>query len=251
MLGLFRIAPVVCLALVIPGSAFAGICVDMHLRLDQRQPPAAIVSSMQAEASRIWAPYGVWLQWAPTPSSADCGEARPSFVVQFDRRTEPGAWSKGILGSTHLAPGAIDHVAIQIDREATRALLGSANVGQLARLLGRPSFGPDDEGRALGRVLAHEVGHVLLAVRDHQRRGLMRAAFGVEDLLEQRRPFYALSPPEVARLNQREGALVTTVKSPAASSVLTLATRARTRLASSDLSRALARPPSAANASRA
>jgi hypothetical protein len=51
------------------------------------------------------------------------------------------------------------------------------------------------------------VGHVLLAVRDHQPRGLMRPTFGAEDLLEPQRRFYTLSPGEVTRLRQRERAL--------------------------------------------
>ena len=38
--------------------------------------------------------------------------------------------------------------------------------------------------RALGRALAHELGHYLLARRDHSRAGLMREAFRPEDLAD-------------------------------------------------------------------
>jgi hypothetical protein len=202
-----RVAMGALLALFMSSHAFAEICIDMNLRLDEREPYAVTVESMKNEASAIWEPYGVWFRWEATPSLTQCAWTQASFDVLLNRSPQPGWSSKQVLGSTHLAPGAIDHVPIHIDREAAEELLGSASVGQLARLLGRTSFGPEDVGRALGRILAHEVGHVLLAVRDHQPRGLMRPTFGAGDLLEPQRRFYMLSPAEVTRLRQREGAL--------------------------------------------
>ena len=202
-----RVATVALLAFFLSAPASAEICIDVNLRLDEGEPPAAIVESMKDEAASIWEPYGVWFRWEATPSHAHCAWTEASFDVLFDQHPQPGRSSKGILGSTHLALRAIDHVPIHIDREATEELLGSASIGQLARLLGRTSFGLEDVGRALGRVLAQEGGHVLLAVRDHQSRGLMRPTFGAEDLLEPPRRFYNLSPAEVTRLRLRERAL--------------------------------------------
>jgi hypothetical protein len=37
--------------------------------------------------------------------------------------------------------------------------------------------------RALGRAAAHELGHYLLASREHARRGLMRARFNADELV--------------------------------------------------------------------
>ena len=203
-----HIATVALLAFFISAPTFAETCIDMNLRFDEREPHPALIESMKNEAASIWESYGVWFRWPATPNPAACAWADASFDVLLDGQHGRPAWSsKTILGSTQLALRAIDHVPIRIDREATEELLGSASVGQLARLLGRTSFGPEDVGRALGRVLAHEVGHVLLAVRDHQPRGLMRPTFGAEDLLEPQRRFYSLSPGEVTRLRQRERAL--------------------------------------------
>lgn len=202
-----RVVTVALLALFMSNQAFAQICIDMNVRLGESEPPAAIVESMKDETASIWEPYGVWFRWGATPTHAHCAGTQASFDVLFDQHTQPGRSSRKILGSTHLAVRAIEHVPIHIDREATEELLRSASVGQLARLLGRTSFGHGDVGRALGRVLAHEVGHVLLAVRDHQTRGLMRPTFGAKDLLEPQRRFYTLSPAEVTRLRVRERAL--------------------------------------------
>jgi hypothetical protein len=203
-----RIATVALLALLMSAPTFAETCIDMNLRFDEREPPTALIESMKHEAASIWKSYGVWFRWPATPNAAGCAWAHASFDVLLERQYLRRAWSsKPILGRTWLALRAIDHVPILIDRGATEELLGSASAGERIRLLGRTSFGPEDVGRALGRVLAHEVGHILLAVRDHQPRGLMRPTFRAEDLLEPHRRFYTLSPGEVTRLRQRERAL--------------------------------------------
>lgn len=40
--------------------------------------------------------------------------------------------------------------------------------------------------RAIGRAIAHEVGHYLLRSREHERRGLMRAVFSVDEIMKAR-----------------------------------------------------------------
>jgi hypothetical protein len=202
-----RVATVALLALVMSGQAFAEMCVDIDVRFDEREPDSALLESMKKEAASIWESYGVWFRWPATPDPAGCAWAHASFDVLLDHQHQRSASLKMILGSTHLAHRAIDHVPIYIDRKATEALLGSLRREQLFRLLGRLSVGPADVGRALGRVLAHEVGHVLLAAPFHWSRGLMRPTFVAEDLLTLQRDSYTLSPGEVTRLRQRERAL--------------------------------------------
>jgi hypothetical protein len=73
----------------------------------------------------------------------------------------------------------------------------------LGHVVGRQQLAPMDVGRALGRVLAHEVGHVLLGAFRHGRTGLMRASFIPSELVDYRRRSYTLSSAEVARLTQR------------------------------------------------
>jgi hypothetical protein len=203
-----RVATVALLALFLSAPASAEICIDMNLRFEEREPPPTLVESMKKEAASIWESYGVWLQWRTTASLARCASTQASFNVLLNQNPRRARSLNRILGSTHLAVRAIDQVPIYIDLEATEELLGSVSFEKLARLLGRASFGPADVGRALGRVLAHEVGHVLLAARNHQPRGLMRPTFVAEDLLNPQRGFYTLSPAEVTRLRQRERTLI-------------------------------------------
>jgi len=58
-------------------------------------------------------------------------------------------------------------------------------------------------GRALGRVLAHELGHYLLASRSHARTGLMRPEFRADQLIGLSRNGFALSETEMPLLRLR------------------------------------------------
>jgi hypothetical protein len=209
-----RFATVALLALFPSAPASAASCIDMNLRFEERKPSAALVESMKKEAASIWESYGVWLQWRATPSPARCASTQASFEVVLNRNPRRSRSSHRILGSTHLAVRTIGPVTVCIDLEATEELLGSVTFERLARLLGPAGVGPGDVGRALGRVLAHEVGHVLLAAGEHQRRGLMRPTFVAEDLLNRQRGSYTLSPAEVTRLRLRERALTLSASEP-------------------------------------
>jgi hypothetical protein len=58
-------------------------------------------------------------------------------------------------------------------------------------------------GRAIGRVLAHELGHYLIAWRTHTPEGLMRMDFGAASLIGPERRDFQLSPTLVPRLRAR------------------------------------------------
>ena len=49
-------------------------------------------------------------------------------------------------------------------------------------------------GRAIGRVIAHEIGHVLLRSRRHAAHGLMRAVQRPDELIDPARTRYQLRP---------------------------------------------------------
>ena len=202
-----HVAPIALVTLFMSGQASAEVCVDMNLQFGGREPPRALVESMKKEAASIWESYGVWLQWPPTQSLMRCSSTLASFDVQLDQPPGPARSLRRTLGRTRLAVCAIDHAPIYIDLKATTELLGSVSLERVIRLLGRPNVGPEHVGRALGRILAHEVGHVLLAARDHQPRGLMRPSFAGADLLNPARVSYALSDAEITHLRVRTRAL--------------------------------------------
>ncbi len=130
--------------------------------------PRAVSAAMTAEANRIWRPSGITFDWQFVP------EARLSHlavaVVDDVGRARAGELS---LGWTDLDGDG---------RPAGRIHLSKANALRLAASL-HPSepivYWPTAEvnaliARALGRALAHELGHVLFASAAHTRRGLMQ-----------------------------------------------------------------------------
>lgn len=64
-------------------------------------------------------------------------------------------------------------------------------------------------GRALGRVLAHEIGHYLLVWPSHTSGGLMRSAFQGHALIERKRHTFGLSDTLMPRLRARLALLAT------------------------------------------
>jgi hypothetical protein len=87
---------------------------------------------------------------------------------------------------------------IRVSLDATASVLATRSV---------PRVSDRDLARALSRVLAHEIGHVLLGAPYHDQAGLMRAVFLPEELADpDRRPF-RLTCNGIARLGSRLRAL--------------------------------------------
>ncbi|MGH2400139.1 MAG: hypothetical protein ACRDF6_09865 [bacterium] len=116
-------------------------------------------SRAEAEMTRIYARAGVRAIWAT-------GE---------DQAGAPGLHLRVQLLSSDMAMRKIagedldDTVVGRSARDAGRAYIFTHRIAILAL---RQS---DDSARLLGRVMAHEVGHLLLPVYSHSARGIMRA----------------------------------------------------------------------------
>jgi hypothetical protein len=73
-------------------------------------------------------------------------------------------------------------------------------------------------GTLLGRIVAHELGHVLLTTLAHSKGGLMRPVFGLKDVLSDDERLNELTPGESNRLAMRFS--LVPFDSPTAPSVL-------------------------------
>ena len=148
--------------------------------------PVPVLRAMYREAEAAFAPSGVKLNWgfsqdvqgtgvsgqmAIIELRGQCGSGAPARVV----RSAPGEGSEP-LGQTHMVNGKVlpiadvlcDAVHQLVDRD-----LRAAQAGEREELL----------GRALGRVLAHELYHIMLRTTDHARSGLLRPALTSAELL--------------------------------------------------------------------
>jgi hypothetical protein len=146
----------------------------------ERNPPAAVVDSLQLELQSIMAPMGLNFQWRNLAT----GSRQPSVelaVIHFKGRCDvagliPHDANPGPLGWTHVSRGAILPFA-DVDCSAVRSFVQK-------ELL---SICPNDRepvfGRALGRVLAHELYHIFADTKRHGADGVAWECYSVQDLL--------------------------------------------------------------------
>lgn len=178
----WTLAIVACLAAV-PlhglGGDDAGIrspLVDIGLTTSN-ELPAAARPVLIAEVESIWRRAGVRLRW---PAGRRDGGADESLRVLVLGRASQGtgghAWPVGELLEDQDGR-AFAVISIDAARRVVDAVAGRDEPQALVeRRL----------GTVLGRAVAHEIGHFLLATRGHARSGLMRAHVDVSDFADLR-----------------------------------------------------------------
>jgi hypothetical protein len=176
------------------------LAVHVHLGFDRSISTRPIAALAKAEAAAIWREYGVELQWSGHGAEpALCLDA----FVEGRRRREDGGFGGAplVLAHTMIAPDVVVRAPIQISFEAVEALLDRQHFTNLSER---------DRGVALtlGRVLAHELGHVLLGSPGyHDPEGLMKARFMADDLVRLDRSRFRLADRSIVRLHERLAAL--------------------------------------------
>jgi len=175
------------------------LAVQVNLAFERSITSSTIKTIARDEAAAIWKVYGVDLRWsdpgAPAALTLDV------IVERYPQRVVDGS---PVLGYTTVASAPIAPAPIRVSFDAVDSLIEH-----------RPGADPlrrqREIGIALGRVLAHEVGHVLLgAPAYHDRDGLMQATFPSDDLVKPGRSPFRLTPRSVARLRVR----ITSLSSP-------------------------------------
>ena len=172
---------------------------------DPSVAPRRITEGLKTETAAIWEPYGIRIEWID-----DTISGRPangvSLDASIDRHFETPRqmqWPT-VLGRVTTTPRPPNWEPIRLSLDATRSVLARRPTSRTSIV----GLVLDQElARALGRVLAHEIGHVLLNVRSHDRVGLMRAVFRPDQLADNDRAPFRLACGSVARLRERLSAL--------------------------------------------
>src|SRR5262245_3525838 len=174
-------------------AALAIVVSPVHVRLvfapEHRVPPA-VERAAVVEAAAIWAPYGVSI------TATDCPPAPvpDSVTLTVVMNTSPAGGNEvwrtplGAVDFDAGAPGRI--IRVFIGRLLTlleNAHLWTIPASQWPRVIRQQVV-----GRALGRVMAHEIGHVLLRTTGHSSRGLMRPLQYPKELVDPARVGYTL-----------------------------------------------------------
>lgn len=171
-----RLAPF--LMLLWPAMAFAS---PVTIYTQFANPPSALsIEHMKAELDTIMAPLGFDFDWRSL-EEADGHQVTVELVVvsfkgecRTDCLRRPGPRT-GPLGWTHVANGEILPFA-DVDCDRIRELmtlpLAQAVPPERARLL----------GRAMARVLAHELYHFLMNTPRHSSTGIAKSAYTAAEL---------------------------------------------------------------------
>ena len=148
----------------------------------QQAPPDAVVEAIQSELDNIMLPAGLHFDWHPLTEAGGRVSSQLAvvhFIGQCDTEDLRREWGyPGPLGWTHISDGEILPF-IDVNCEGVRLLVQRS-------LIGLPL--PNREaayGRALARVLAHELYHFLANTKGHAGGRLAKAAYSAEELLSQ------------------------------------------------------------------
>jgi len=163
-----------------PGAVSALTRVLLYVQFD-RTAPQPVFDSMRKEVDVIMAPAGFHIEWRSLPSTGDGETASELAVITVKgscdvNRPAPHNMNVGALGWTHLSDGVILPFT-DLDCSGLNSFIGA----QLAGM--RPAERANVFGRALGRVLAHELYHIFANTRHHAHDGVGKSSYSVEDLL--------------------------------------------------------------------
>jgi hypothetical protein len=159
--------------------------------------PPAVRSGAVQEAARLWAPYGIDVDAAADTDSAEQRGVRLNVVFDL----EHGGGSDTELGAIHFSPDGIPDRKIVLYYRALVDLVGNVQPTGLDLRLWPDALRDQVVARALGRALAHELGHFMLRSPHHAEAGLMRPQHHASALADPSRKGFDLMPLDRARLN--------------------------------------------------
>ena len=156
-----------------PDRHTASVCIDVTLFDGLSGPTFAV---MRSEASRIWQSHAIMLRW--TEQTGECDTVVP---LVFDDARFRGALRDKSPQTLAVTVFSGRSRIVYVSAPRTFAMLARMDEVDAGMVIGgaREVRG----GVLLGRVVAHELGHVLLNTIAHTDNGLMRPVFGTKDAL--------------------------------------------------------------------
>ena len=183
------------LALLIAALAPAPLTLDVAIHLSAELSEDIVVNAL-AETERVFEPSGIDLRFDLSPDNRTSRTFVTVLVQPRPARFRVHGCSRGLhdhrLGHAQLRSRLItvwsEQVVRAVDGNWDRTELPDVNDGVYAR--------------ALGRVLAHEIVHLLLRLNGHRDRGLMRPAFSHHSLTARGRGAFRLAEDDVLAIRR-------------------------------------------------
>lgn len=183
-----------------------------HLRvhvIDAARLTGEQIRIAREDVERIWSPRGVTFEWRKGPPAP--AAEHPGVVVLVLTPVQDGAPGLGHAGAAAGEPplgsvgfaGPVAPINVLRVFVSPRRLIASARVGRTPLSQWPRALQERFVAQAIGRTAAHELGHYLLATRQHTGRGLMRASHSVAELLAPDLDAFALDAPDLALMRTR------------------------------------------------
>jgi hypothetical protein len=156
--------------------------------------PRRVVPEALEEAAAIWRTAGLTLHWmiddgGAADGSADGGCALIVSVEDAPAATAGTMMPLGWIEFDREDPTEEIHLSFNNALALMQDVKGAGEVFRLTQME-RDVF----LSRALGRALAHELGHYLLGSREHTKNGLMQTARAATDFFTPGRERFAIAP---------------------------------------------------------
>ena len=166
---------------------------------------ASAIRSAQRELDRLLTPTGIDLVWKNLSTRNSSEEFHRIVVVSFDGSCSPTDASMA-FGKLQGSDLTLADSSVSNGDVLPFFRVDCAHLAQLLAPSLRPMSSKDRSaafGRALGRVMAHEIYHIIGETTAHQTTGVAKAALSVQDLLGTRLDF------DIASLTQMRPTLPT------------------------------------------
>jgi hypothetical protein len=152
--------------------------VEVLLKFDH-QPSATMVRSMQREAATIFKSAGINLNWSLWDKKNVDAESKPNLVVlRFKGRC---SWSPISISSVRPFDENLTLARSSV-RQGQVLPFAEIQCDQVQKLIRPLLAGPVGMGTAIGRVVAHELYHILGNTVKHGPDGLSKRSVGMFDL---------------------------------------------------------------------
>jgi hypothetical protein len=155
----------------------------VYLKSDADQPSQPI-QEMKREADALMTTAGYTISWRMLGSSPRDASEAPLAVIELRgvcEAPQPAAPVDSLTGGTSLASTAVADGKVlpysQLECENLTRLLAAALAKEAADKRNYLY------GRAMGRLVAHELFHVLIGTRDHETSGIAKRSFSAKDAL--------------------------------------------------------------------
>jgi hypothetical protein len=164
--------------------------------------PSRLIAALLAEADAIWRPNGVSFVWRRTPapaksvSPADAGPYANTLRLTIGEERGVGRDGHLPLGWIVFDDVSLPQQEIYLSHANAMAMLNSAG-GVVGIVDQMPTIQRETLlARAMGRALAHELGHYLLASKAHTDRGLMKAVLTAVELFQPGSGAFRIEPAQ-------------------------------------------------------